>query len=182
MRRRVAVIGIGMALGAVALAQSLPVGNPTGVQPITLAGERVAAEVTGLTGGPVVTSGTVSLTPESIAALGPAPCTQGETQRIAVGSTPLIVPPNLPDGGSGALSGRTGILIINADNIQKVSCRADPGDGGVPDCTTPGYGLTLYPNGGSASFSAGELDPIRCVACVGVNIPVEYQEEACARQ
>lgn len=161
------------------------VAAPDGGLPVTLGAQRVSVEATGPDGDPVAVFGSVTatLTPATIAALGPAPCIQGETRRLPVSGTAIPVPPNLSDGGIGSLANRTDILLVNAGTVgtQTVSCRVDPGDGGVPDCATPGFGLTLQSNGGSASFTARDNQRIRCVACVGSNVPIEYQEESCVR-
>ena len=151
--------------------------QPTGAQPPV---ELV--RTVGPTFGPVGISGSVNatLTSESIAALGPAPCAQGETKRLALTATPTPVPADLSDGGVGALSGRTDILLVNSDTVQRISCRPDPGDGGLPDCATPGFGLTLFPNGGHANFTARDNVRIRCRTCTGTG-SIEYQEESCAR-
>ena len=160
----------------------ISVATPDGGLPVTVGAQRVAVEATGPSGDPVIIMGSVSatLTPASIAALGPAPCTQGETKRLALTTTPTPVPANLSDGGVGALSGRTDILLVNSDTVQRISCRPDPGDGGLPDCATPGFGLTLFPNGGHASFTARDNVRIRCRTCTGTG-SIEYQEESCAR-
>jgi hypothetical protein len=131
---------------------------------------------------PVAIFGSVNstLTPDTIAALGPAPCTHGETRRVQLSTTAQPIPADLPDGGPGAISGRTEILLVNADTVQRAACRLDPGDGGVPDCATPGYGLTLFPNGGSTTFSARDSVRIRCRSCTA-NAALEYQEASCAR-
>lgn len=120
-----------------------------------------------------------ALTDESLAALGTKDCTYGEMLRLSVPAvTPIALPPNLPDGGSGALPGRTEALLVNIGKNQNVSCRVDQGDGGLPDCATPGYGATLLPNGGAIQVSAKDEQTLRCVACSGSST-VEIVEAIC---
>lgn len=157
--------------------------NPIDVQsvrdPISVQDVVDPVKVVGPTNGNVFVSGTVDLSGSSLASLGVVTCTYGEPVRISVGTTPTLMPPNLPDGGSGFLSRRTNILLTNVGSVQKVACRVDSGDGGLPDCATPGYGSTLFQNGGSISWSLlDDATPVRCVACLATS-SVEVLESAC---
>lgn len=181
MRRSVAILGV--CATAVALAQSAkPLSSLTvsltpdaGVNAIVTEPVRVV----GPTYGNVLVSGTVDLSSASLGSLGVVTCTHGEQQRLSVGTTPTLMPPNLPDGGHGYLSRRTSITLVNVGSIQNVACRVDPGDGGVPNCATPGYGATLFNNGGTVSFNLlDESTPVRCVACLATS-SVEVLESAC---
>lgn len=208
MRRSVAVLGVCAAAVAVAqsakplsnLTVSLTpdagvnavVQNPVTVQsvqnpvtvgtvtnPISVQDVVDPVRVVGPTNGNVFVSGTVDLSSASLGSLGVVTCTHGEQQRISVGTTPSLMPPNLPDGGAGYLSRRTNITLVNVGSIQNVACRVDPGDGGLPNCTTPGYGATLFNNGGTVSFNLlDDATPVRCVACLSTS-SVEVLEAAC---
>lgn len=163
--------------------------NPTdgGLQ-VTLAGERIAAEVTGLAGAPVVTNTT--LTQQTLDFLNPAPrpCVINPALRIALPSTPTAIPRLLPDGGYPALSGRTLIHAINSDEKDTIVCDVMRSDGGLPDCVTPsalvdGHGLTLGSNGGSHDFQLSDTVPLYCLACVSSGTAeFTFQEDSCAHQ
>lgn len=127
--------------------------------------------VVGPTFGNVIVSGTVDLSTTTLGTLGAQTCELGETRRVTVTTTPSLVP-------SVGMTNRTAITLINTSNSREVSCRPDPGDGGVPDCASPGFGVTLFNQGGSVKFPVRETKPVRCVACAGT-APVEYQEESC---
>jgi hypothetical protein len=174
--------GVVALLASVALAQGIPasspvvVSTPDGGLPVTVGAQRVAVEATGLGGSAVE----VNLTEATIAAIGPHACTHGGVRRLALGATPEAVPNNLPDGGSGAFPGRTMITLQNVDGNHDVACRFDPGDGGLPDCAVPGYGLTVFPRARYVELPARATDTLLCVACTGVNVPLEYLERSCA--
>ena len=101
----------------------------------------------------------------------------GAARRISLGTTAQTVPENLPDGGYSGSLDRTSLLVVNADSLRKISCGTSQDDGGVPDCTVPGFGLTLFANGGTATFQTAR--PVVCVACTAGGASVEYQEETC---
>lgn len=126
----------------------------------------------GSTFGEVQVSGTTSLSNSTLGALGTVTCTQAEAHRLSLTTTPIVIPTEPP------ISGRTGWTVINVDSVKKVACRVDPGDGGVPDCNTPGFGLTAFPNGGTITFPVRESDTVRCVACTN-GAAIEHTEEAC---
>lgn len=128
--------------------------------------------VVGPTFGEVQVSGTVSLSGSSLSSLGSDICTQAESHRMSLTTTPTIIPTEAP------ITGRTSWTVINIDNTKRVACRVDPGDGGVPDCDTPGFGITALPNGGTVSFSVRDSDTVRCVACTN-GATIEHTEEAC---
>ena len=132
----------------------------------------------GPTFGAVDVTGTVNLGSASLFALGSEICTLAEARRYLLTTTPTILPPNLPDGGSGAMENRTRWLVSNIDGTKNVSCRKDPGDGGVPDCAIPGFGLTALANGGGYQVPVRQSDTMRCVACTN-GATIEVTEEAC---
>lgn len=134
--------------------------------------------VVGPTFGEVQVSGTVGLSSASLFALGSDVCVTSAAHRHTLTTTPEIIPANLPDGGSGALEGRTGWTVVNIDSVKRVSCLVDPGDGGVPDCDVPGSGITVFPNGGSLTYSVRQSNTVRCVACTN-GATIEHVEEAC---
>lgn len=134
--------------------------------------------VVGPTFGAVEVTGTVDLSSATQFSLGAEVCTLAEARRYVLTTTPTILPPNLPDGGTGAMENRTRWLIANIDGVKNVSCRKDPGDGGVPDCAIPGFGLTALAAGGSYQVPVRQSDTMRCVACTN-GATIEVTEEAC---
>lgn len=133
----------------------------------------------GPTFGSVEVSGAVGLTGATLAAMGNVTCVVAEAHRHSLTTTPEIIPANLPDGGTGAIEGRSSWSIMNLDTTtKKVSCRKDPGDGGLPDCNTPGFGFTILPNGGNLTIPVRQSDTMRCMACVSGAV-VEHTEQAC---
>lgn len=134
--------------------------------------------VVGPTFGAVEVSGTVDLSSATMFGLGSEVCEVGEARRYVLTTTPTILPPNLSDGGTGAMPNRTRWLIANIDGTKNVSCRKDPGDGGVPDCAAPGFGLTALANGGGYQVPVRQSDTMRCVACTN-GATIEVTEEAC---
>jgi hypothetical protein len=126
----------------------------------------------GATFGEVQVSGTVDLSSATLASMGNYICAAAESHRLNLTTTPTIIP------SEGPIAGRTSWTLVNVDSVKKVSCRVDPGDGGVPDCNTPGFGLTVQPNGGTLTFPVRESDTVRCVACTN-GATVEHTEEAC---
>lgn len=128
--------------------------------------------VVGPTFGEVQVSGTVDLSSATLAGMGNYVCTTAEAHRLSLGTTPIIIPVD------GVIPNRTSWTLINQDSVKKVACRVDPGDGGVPDCDTPGFGITVQPNGGRLTFPVRETDIVRCVACSN-GATVEHTEEAC---
>lgn len=128
--------------------------------------------VVGPTFGEVEVGGIVDLSSATLAAMGNVVCTAAESHRFNLTTTPLIIPQDDP------IPNRTSWTVINQDSVKKISCRVDPGDGGVPDCATPGFGITVQPNGGTLTFPVRESDIVRCVACT-TGATVEHTEEAC---
>lgn len=154
-------------------AQSLPTPPPfRPVQTVTLAGERVAAEVTGLSGGTVVVSGTVGLSAATLASIAGPTCVPSDIIRIAVGATPTLIPV--------ISSTRTEVTIRNVSvGAISLSCRPDiSGLGDLPDCDTPGYGLTINPVE-SVTFSYRASVAIRCRTCPAGGGVVEHMEVSC---
>lgn len=126
----------------------------------------------GSTFGEVQVSGIVDLSSATLASMGNYVCAAAESHRLNLTTTPTIVPTGAP------IANRTSWTLINQDSVKKVACRVDPGDGGVPDCNTPGFGITVQPNGGVLTFPVRESDIVRCVACTN-GATVEHTEEAC---
>lgn len=178
---------LGMAATSV-WAQGVPVpdvvqvATPDGGLAVTLGAQRVSVEATGPGGDPVAIFGSVNatLTPATIAALGPPICTVAEAHRHNLGTSPEILPVPLADGGTGVIPGRTSWTVFNVDttDIKTIACRVDPGDGGLPDCAIPGFGLTVFPNGGSLTFPVRDNETVRCIACTAATT-IEHTEEAC---
>jgi hypothetical protein len=137
--------------------------------------------VVGSTFGEVAVSGTVTLSDTTVSALGPQACTNGRARRLGIGSTPEAVPADLPDGGNGAMPGRTMLLLQDPDANHSIACSLDPGDGGVPDCAVPGFGFTLIPRAPHVALPLGDADRLLCVACTGSSVALEYLERSCAR-
>ena len=135
----------------------------------------------GSTFGEVAVSGTVGLSSATVTALGPQACVNGRAHRIGIDATAEPVPADLPDGGNGALTGRTMLLLQNPDATHSVSCSLDPGDGGVPDCATPGFGFTLIPRAPHVALPLSDAERLLCVACTGSSVPLEYLERSCSR-
>lgn len=143
-----------------------------GVLPITLGGERIAAEVTGPAGDPVAVSGNVGLNSATLAALAGPTCVPSDVVRRAVTATPTIVP---------VLSvTRTAVTIRNVSNGSlNISCRPDiSGLGDLPNCTTPGFGFTLNPSE-SVTFAFRDSITIRCRTCPSGNGIIEHMEVSC---
>lgn len=161
----------------------LAVSVPDGGLPVTLGGQRVAVEATGPEGGAVSVAGTVGLSGSTLTSLNASlSCTHERARRVGIGGTATPIPPNLADGGSGAMPGRTMMFVQNNNGgSHDVVCGMDPGDGGVPDCSTPGYGITLFPRARYIELPIRATDKLLCVACSGSNVPVEYLERACAK-
>lgn len=113
----------------------------------------------------------VGLRASTLAALGTESCVVGIARRFALGTTSATV----PLGGGDPL--RSALTVINTDSLRNVSCLVDPGDGTLPDCATPGFGITLLANGGSVRFPTSER--ILCAACTAGGAIVEYVEESC---
>lgn len=113
----------------------------------------------------------VDLNAATLAAIGTVTCGLGQTLRVALGTTATELPP------AGADPSRSALTVRNVDLIRNVSCDVDLGGGAVPDCTTPGVGLTLLANGGSARFPTATA--VKCVACTAGGAVVEYVEESC---
>lgn len=128
----------------------------------------------GSTFGEVQVSGTMDLSSATLASMGNLVCTAAESHRLSLSTTPTIIPSGPP------IPGRTSWTLVNVDTVgtKTVACRVDPGDGGVPDCTTPGFGLTVFPNGGTLTFPVRESDIVRCKSCTTATT-VEHSEEAC---
>lgn len=128
----------------------------------------------GSTFGEVAVSGIVDLSSSTLASMGNYVCTAAEAHRLGLTTTPTVVPSEPP------ITGRTSWTVVNVDTVgtKTIACRVDPGDGGVPDCATPGFGLTVLPNGGSLTLPVRESDTIRCVACTATTT-IEHTEEAC---
>lgn len=163
------VVAGALSLGAVALAQSAaPLKN---VQTVTLAGERVAAEVTGTEGGPVVVSGTIGLSTATLNTMIGPTCVPSEYHRIAVTGTPIVIPVIDTD--------RTEMMIHNVSTGSiSLSCRPDPGDGGVPDCDTPGFGMTIHP-ADSVTLGFKSSVTIRCRTCPSGTGTLEHMDVTC---
>jgi len=180
----------GMALlGMVATsvwAQGLPiptvvqVETPDGGLSVTLGAQRVAVEATGPDGDPVTVLGSVTATlaPESIAALGPQPETLQSSDWIGISSLAAEpVPADLPDGGPGAMEGRSEIRIVNASfsPTGEVVCDPPTADGGLPEWGV--RGTPLFSSGGNATWTARDNVRIYCRARVGTNTPVAPLEK-----
>lgn len=155
--------------GGLPIAGPVSVTAPPGGLPVTIPD---AVRVVGPTFGEVLVSGTVNLSSATLASMGNYVCSTSESRRLALGTTPVIVPTGA------AMLNRTGWTLINQDGNKKVSCRVDPGDGGVPDCATPGFGITVQPNGGVLTLPIRASNTVRCVACTNGAV-VEHTEEAC---
>lgn len=185
MRKAILVVGtlgVGAVAASLARAQSsasprapyesqLVTATDGGIMPVSLLGETVSAQVTGLSGGSVVVSGTVSLSGASLNSVAGPNCAPSELKRMAVTATPVAVP---------VLSaGRTEVLLHNVTtSTASLSCRPDPGDGGVPDCATPGYGLTIYPTD-TATFRFRNTVTIRCRTCPSGDGILEHMDMTC---
>lgn len=143
-----------------------------GTLPITLGGERVAAEVTGLSGGAVVVSGTVGLNAFSLASIAGPTCVPSDIRRIAVTATPIVIPV--------ISASRTEVTIHNVSNgAISLSCRPDiSGLGDLPDCATPGYGITIS-RASSVTFAFRSSVTIRCRTCPNGNGTIEHLEVSC---
>lgn len=128
----------------------------------------ISATVSDATARPVLVD--VGLTGTTLSTLGTAVCTVGVARRVALTTTAEAVP------SSGALEGRSAITVINVSSVSLVACEVDQGNGTLPDCSTPGVGLTLYPYGGSVRFPTPAA--VLCRSCSG-SATVEYVEESC---
>lgn len=186
MRKAVAVVGAVLGLGlAATFARAQSTASPRatyepqpvavadgGVLPVTLGGERLAAEVTGLEGGSVAVSGTVGLTPGSLASLVGPTCVPSDIVRYAATDTPSVVPV--------LSSTRTEVTIRNLSvGAKTLSCRPDiSGTGDLPDCSVPGYGFTVSP-AESVTFSYRASVVIRCRVCPSGSGVIEHLEVSC---
>lgn len=187
-------------LPSVTVASMPPVTTPDGGLPVTWAGSRGVyivqtdggvqiLEVTGPAGAPVSTTvdNPITLGASSEAALRtPVTCTVGRTARLDVPITTLTrLPPRLPDGGSyTGLQRRTEISVRNVDSKDPASCQFGPVDAGVaPNCSTSGWGDTVYALGGSVRYEVSEAYEVWCVSCGSNPSPgavVEVTEALCA--
>lgn len=150
--------------------------------PVTLGSQRVSVEATGPGGDPVAIFGstTTTLTPETVAALGPAPCTLRAGDWVTVSSASATpVPPDLSDGGIGAFPGRTAMLLVNASETNSVVCDPMTADGGTPEWNV--RGVPLFSNGGHNEWEARDNVRIYCRAKSGVSVAVAPTEKSCAR-
>ena len=160
--------GLPVSLGAATVSTVLM--TPDGGLPVAV---DAPVRVVGPTFGEVQVSGVVDLSSATLASMGNYVCTSAEAHRLSLTTTPTIIPTT-------PIANRTSWTLINVDTVgtKTVACRVDPGDGGVPDCTTPGFGLTVFPNGGTLTFPVRESDTVRCRACTATTT-VEHVEEAC---
>lgn len=148
------------------------VGDGFGAVGISLNGERVAAEVTGPAGDPVSVSGTVGLNAATLASIAGPTCVPSDIRRISVSATPTIIP---------AISAtRTEVTIRNVSvGAISLSCRPDiSGLGDLPDCATPGYGLTIKQSE-SVTFAFRDSITIRCRTCPAGSGTIEHMEVSC---
>jgi len=141
-------------------------------QPSTATVATDIVRAVGSTFGAVDVSGTVNLSSATLASMGNYICDTAESRRLSLTTTSTVIPAGAP------IANRTSWTLLNQDSSKKVTCRVDPGDGGVPDCATPGFGITVQPNGGRLTIPVRESDVVRCVACVA-GATIEYTEEAC---
>lgn len=126
----------------------------------------------GATNGPVDVTGIIDLSSATLSSMGSEICTLAEAHSMSLSATPTIIP------ASGVIPGRTDWMLINQDGNKLVRCRKDPGDGGVPDCNDNGFGIPVFPNGGSLTIPVRDTDIVRCVACVPGAVVV-HTEQAC---
>lgn len=192
MKTSTAGVSVGLALlGLVATsvwAQGIPVPSvvqvetPDGGLAVTLGAQRVSVEATGPGGSAVeITGNTVStLAPATITALGPDTCTvyPRAWQDISP-SAASAVPPNLPDGGSGGLEGRTHLLLVNTDDINNIACSPMQSDGGLPQWGV--LGTPLFKNGGSNTWPIKGNVVMYCRAKAGSVVKVSPEELICAK-
>lgn len=146
--------------------------NPTPVPPYG------STAVTGVT-GTVAVAGAVdaTLTQETLSALGPQAYTLRPDDWVLVGSTLAIpVPADLPDGGPGALPGRTELRIVNASSTAEVACDPPTADGGLPEWGV--RGTPLFPSGGYGAWEARDNVRVYCRARSGSSNPVAPLEKA----
>lgn len=178
MRTATAIaVGLFALLGMVATsvwAQGVPVPSvvqvetPDGGLPVTVGAQRVAVEATGPLGDPVIISGstTTTLTPETLAALGPQPYTLKPSDWVTVNALSAIpVPPDFPDGGPGSMEGRSEIRIVNASSTAEVACDPITTDGGLPEWGV--RGTPLFANGGSSTWELRDNVRVYCRARAG---------------
>lgn len=133
---------------------------------------RLQVEATGLSGGPVVTSTT--LTSASLSALNGRICVPGAQAKVGVDGNVRSLPPIPADGGTGAMLGRTTLALtyLNTTGTPGViSCVAGALDGGAsPVCTHPTAGATTdgwaLDEGNSMSMEIGPNYVLRCIGCL----------------
>lgn len=124
----------------------------------------------GPTFGEVQVSGTMDLSSATLASMGNFICTVSRSPRVSLTTTATNIPTT-------PLTNRTSITLINADGTKNISCERSI-SGSSPNCSAPGFGTTLYPNGGTITIPVRDSDTVKCVACV-TGATLEYVEEAC---
>lgn len=133
----------------------------------------------GPTNGAVQITGAVTadLSEQSIAAIGPQPYTLRTDDWVSVSSASAIpVPANLPDGGTGALPGRTELRIINTSSTSEVVCDPPTADGGLPEWGV--RGTPLFSNGGYGVWEVRDSVRVYCRARPGGPVLVAPLEKA----
>lgn len=121
---------------------------------------------------PVVVATSVALNATTLNAMVGPSCVPSDAHRIAVTAAPVVVPV--------ISSGRTEVFLHNVTTTPTttISCRPDPGDGGVPDCVAPGYGVTIYPTDTAAFGFKGGVT-IRCRTCPSGDGILEHMDVTC---
>lgn len=128
-----------------------------------------------------VSSGTVALTESSSATLRtPVLCSVGPTSRFSTPSGGLTYAvTRATDGGVYGFGRRTQVLVQNVDDKDGLSCGVGRLDAGTtPSCSAPGWGNTLLPNGGAATYEVSENYEVWCLGCGGA-VSTEVTEALC---
>lgn len=159
------------------------------------AGTTLRVEATGPALGPVVVSGTVSLSTASLNALNNATCSFGLARHFTLQGTATTIPPLEIDGGYPSYVGRSQVEVsVQAGGAGAVyavvdtagflgiepQCPLNVGsDGGIP----PGV---ILEHGGTRVFRASSATRVTVIGCTANDIPggnhqVSFLESACTQ-
>lgn len=147
---------------------------------LTLAEGNVVS-VIGADGGSVsmtLNGERVSLDSASLTALAAGTCTGFRGLKAVAPSAGVIEVPQLPDGGTEQLAGRTSLKVCNWDNSQDLHYVLAAPDAGVVDLLYPGLG-DVIPASTCATFNVGPAYVVRASPSGVGNVNVSTLEAAC---